>query len=87
MNLDQIVSQLKKERDDLDRAVAALEGIRGKRPQSQKVHLKSETVQGPTKVRKGLSAAVRRRISLAMKKRWAEKRAKLVPVRKNAKAA
>jgi len=87
MNIGQIVSELKKERDDLNRAIAALEGIGGRRPQTGKISEKGSTAQTSRKRRRGLSAAGRRRISEAMKKRWAERRAKVTPVRKSAKAA
>jgi hypothetical protein len=87
MNIGQIVSELRKERDNLDRAIAALEGIGGTRPRTGKISEKVSTAQTSRKQRGGLSAAGRRRISEAMKKRWAERRAKVTPVRKSAKAA
>jgi len=87
MNIGQIVSELKKERDDLNRAIAALEGIGGRRPQVAKISKKASTAKPSRKRRRGLSAAGRRRISEAMKKRWAERRAKVTPVRKPTKAA
>jgi hypothetical protein len=87
MNIKQIVSQLKKERDDLNRAISALEAIGGQ--QSRGAKNSEKTAPGKTlkKGRKGLSAAGRRRISEAMKKRWAERRAKVTPLRKSTKAA
>jgi hypothetical protein len=87
MNIGQIVSELKKERDDLNRAIAALEGIGGRRSQKAKISEKASTAQTSRKRRRGLSAAGRRRISEAMKKRWAERRAKVTPLRKSTKAA
>jgi hypothetical protein len=87
MNIGQIVSELKKERDNLNRAIAALEGIGGRRPHTGKISEKASSTQTSRKPRRGLSAAGRRRISEAMKKRWAERRAKVTPVRKSAKAA
>jgi len=87
MNLGQIVSELKKERDDLNRAIAALEGIGGGRSPKGKISEKASTAQTSTKRRRGLSAAGRRRISEAMKKRWAERKSKVTPLRKSAKAA
>ena len=87
MNLGQIVSELKKERDDLNRAIAALEGIGGRRSQKRKISEKAPTAQPSAKRRRGLSAAGRRRISDAMKKRLAERRPKITPLRKSAKAA
>lgn len=87
MNLGQIVSELKKERDDLNRAIAALEGIGGKQPEVSKSSGKPSTAKISKKGRSGISAAGRKRISEAMKKRWQERRAKVTPVRKASKAA
>jgi len=87
MNLGQIVSELKKERDDLSRAIAALEGIGGKQTQASKISGKRSTAKISKKGRRGISAAGRKRISEAMKKRWQERRAKVTPVRKASKAA
>jgi hypothetical protein len=87
MNLGQIVSELKKERDDLNRAIAALEGIGGKQHQVSKLSGKPSTAKISKKGRGRISAAGRKRISEAMKKRWQERRAKVTPVRKPSKAA
>ncbi len=87
MNIGQIVSELKKERDDLNRAIAALEGIGGRRSRKVKISEKTSTAQTSRRRRRGLSAAGRRRISEAMKKRWAERRSKVTPLRKSTKAA
>jgi hypothetical protein len=68
-----IVSELKRERDRLNRAIAALEGIDGARTGS-------ERRGAPTlvKAKKGrhLTAEGRKRLSEMMKKRWAERRRK-----------
>ena len=87
MNIGQIVSELKKERDDLNRAIAALEGIGGKQPKVSKTAGKPSTAKISKKGRSGISAAGRKRLSEAMKKRWQERRAKVTPVRKPSKAA
>jgi len=60
-----ILSQLKSERDRLSRAIAALEGVgaAATRPKA-----------GGTRKRGKLTAAGRKRISEAMKKRWAARR-------------
>ena len=68
MDRDQILQQLKAERDRLTRAIEALDG-----------HNTYKTAQavssrGKTSSRKGISAAGRRRLSQLMKKRWAERR-------------
>jgi hypothetical protein len=86
MNLDQIMSELKKERDDINHAIAALEGISGRRHQTSTIPRKASTPQVRKRVG-GISAAGRKRLSLAMKKRWAERRAKITQLRKSSKAA
>jgi hypothetical protein len=65
MNLEEIVEQLKAERERLDNAIAVLNGASG-----------TQTTQntgrpGPRK----MSAAARARISAAQKKRWAAQKA------------
>ena len=87
MNLGKDVSELKKERDLFDRTIAVQEEIGGRRPRGGKTSETASTTQTSGKRRRGLSAAGRRRIFEAMKKRWAEQSAKLTPVRKPAKAA
>ena len=66
MNVDQVVQQLKEQRDRLDAAIQALQGARGRgRPPG------STNKSGK---RRSLSPAARKRISQAMKKRWAERK-------------
>jgi len=62
MNVDEVVHQLKQQRGRLDAAIHALEGVsvRGKR-----------RGRPPGNTRPTMSAAARKRISQAMKKRWA----------------
>jgi hypothetical protein len=69
-----IVSELKRERDRLNRAIAALEGTDGARTGSEK-----RAAPALVKAKKGgrrLSAEGRKRLSEMMKKRWAERRRK-----------
>ncbi len=65
MKIDQILGELKAERDRLDRAIAALEGA-------------ARGVAAPAKRgrrrRRHMSAEARRKIGAAMKKRWAERK-------------
>jgi hypothetical protein len=70
------VAELKRERDRLDRAIAALEA-----PDTTAVGAKRRvaTAQAGTsrkKKRGGLTPAGRKRLSEMMKKRWAERRKK-----------
>jgi len=68
MNVDDVVQQLKQQRDKLDAAIQALEGTsgrgkrRGRPPGSANKSAKRRT----------MSAGARKRISAAMKARWAE---------------
>jgi hypothetical protein len=64
MDTQAILTQLKEERDQIQRAIDALEGtkaITGKR-------------RGSKPGRRTMSADARRRIGLAMKKRWAARK-------------
>jgi hypothetical protein len=76
LELTKIVSELKTERARLDRAIAALEGAAAGR--SLPVARKSAAAKPATapKKRGGLTAAGRKRLSEAMKKRWAERKKK-----------
>jgi len=72
LDIDRIVSELKKERDRIARAIAALEAVG-----SQGAARKSS---GPRQVarrkRGGITPEGRKRLSEAMKRRWAERRRK-----------
>jgi hypothetical protein len=62
---ESIIAELEAERNRLDSAIAALQGARAK-------HV---TVSGkPDGRRRTLTPAARRKIGLAMKKRWAERK-------------
>jgi hypothetical protein len=89
VNLQQIVAELKAERDKLDTAIAALNGVstqprRGRPP-------KAVQTSARPKRRRRMSAAARRKMSRLLKQRWAQgkmKRAKASkPVRRMSKAA
>jgi hypothetical protein len=77
-----IVSELKKERDRLSRAIAALEGTDGARTSSKK--LAAPTLIKAKKGGRGLTSEGRKRLSEMMKKRWAERRRKGTVSRKAA---
>lgn len=74
MNVNQMLTELRQERAALDEAIAVLEriarsGTRGRgRPPSW---LPAETNSGPKRV---LSAATKKKMALAQRKRWAEYR-------------
>ena len=82
MDIVAIVSELKRERDRLNRAIAALEGTDGARTSS-----KRRAAPTLVKAKKGghrLTAEGRKRLSEMMKKRWAERRRKGTVSRKAA---
>ena len=75
MDLTQIVEQLKAERNKLEAAIQALEGLggissRGRRRGRPPGHKNKPADARPTG-RRQLSAAARKRIAEAMRKRWA----------------
>jgi len=70
MDIHNIVGDLKKERDRIDRAIAALEGLGSGRRRGRPAG--SHTVS--RRQRRHMSAAARRRISEMMKQRWAERK-------------
>ena len=77
MEIDKIVADLKKERDRLVKAIAALVGVgsvgTGKR-RGRKPGPKASTTTG--RRRGGISKEGRKRLSELMKKRWADRRKK-----------
>ena len=74
MDLDKLVADLKKERDRLGKAITALLGSvlsgGGKKTGRPKGSTSKKRKRG------GLTPEGRRRLSIAMKKRWAERRKK-----------
>jgi hypothetical protein len=69
LDLDKIIAELKREREKIGRAIAALlEGAA--------VRSKGTTRKAGRKRQGGITAEGRRRLSLAMKQRWADRRAK-----------
>ena len=75
MATEHILALLIQERDKLNRAIEALQGTT-KRPGRPPKNLSSDGgVEGGGKKRKPLSAATRKKMARAQKKRWAEKQA------------
>jgi hypothetical protein len=73
LDLEIIVADLKQERDRISRAIAALEGSNSPRIARR---MGVTTVGSNGKKRGGLTPPGRRRLALAMKKRWAERKKK-----------
>ena len=71
MSIETILADLKREREQLDDAIAALEGSAGSAPG----RASDRGTSGPRR-RGGITPEGRRRLSEAMKKRWAERRKK-----------
>jgi len=72
MDIQSILSDLKRERARLDQAIAALEG--GSEPRRRGRPVGSGS--GKSHPRRHMSAAARKRISEMMKQRWAERKKK-----------
>lgn len=81
MNSQQIVTELKAERSRLDRAIAALDGANTPRATVARQQPSSHDAGAPRK-RHHMTAAGRKRLSMLMKQRWAEKRKKNLSGRK-----
>ena len=75
MNIAEIVSELKTERNRIDGAINALEGLspNGAANNHAPKHVQAAGAQKSG----GLTAAGRKRLSELMKKRWAERRKKV----------
>ena len=75
MDIDRILTELKQERDRLDRAIAALEGTEsGGGPSSPATPPKKKA--SAEKPARGMTPQGRQRMSRGMKQRWAEARKK-----------
>ena len=73
LDIERIVADIKKEKDRISRAIAALQKV-GSPGGGEKRSGSPSTVSN--KKKRGLTPAGRRRLSLMMKKRWAERRKK-----------
>jgi len=82
MDIQTIVSDLKAERNRIDRAISALEGLTSSSSPRRGRPPKAKRAAASGKHRRGMSAAARKRISEAMKKRWATWHGKSAPKRK-----
>jgi hypothetical protein len=77
VDTDRIVEELKQERARLDRAIAALDGPASPKAVASKVRVSAQQpVASQETKRSGMTPEGRKRLSLAMKKRWAERRKK-----------
>jgi hypothetical protein len=77
LDTDRIVEELKHERARLDRAIAALAGSASSKVVTRKARVTAQQPVEPQETKRGgMTPEGRRRLSLAMKKRWAERRKK-----------
>jgi len=72
MDIQNILGDLKRERERIDRAISALEGLGSGRRRGRP----SGSHAGAKRPRRHMSAASRKRISEMMKQRWAERKKK-----------
>jgi hypothetical protein len=75
LDTQEIVKELKAERNRLDKAIVALDGANDTAATVATDEPTSNGIQAPRK-RHGMSAEGRKRLSMLMKKRWAERRKK-----------
>lgn len=74
MDLDKLVAELKEEADRLGRAIAALLGSALSGGGKKKSVGRPKGTASKSRKRGGLTPEGRKRLSIAMKKRWAERR-------------
>jgi hypothetical protein len=82
MDIQALVSDLKVERNRIDQAISALEGLASSSPPRRGRPHKAKTALPTASKRRRMSTAARKRISEAMKKRWATWHGKSAPKRK-----
>src|SRR5271166_1100555 len=82
MDIQNLVSDLKAQRDRIDHAISALEGLASSASARRGRPPKANQTAPAARKRPGMSAAARKRISQAMKKRWATWHGKSAPKRK-----
>jgi len=75
LDITKIVADLKSERDRLSRAISALEGAASGTAMKKAAAVRA-TPGRPRGRRGGISAEGRKRLSEAMKRRWAERKRK-----------
>jgi hypothetical protein len=85
MDIQNILSELKAEFSRINHAIAALEGLFSSAPRRGRPPKSKALAPAPTKKRRTMSAAARKRISKAMEQRWAKWKGKSAP--KQVKAA
>lgn len=76
MDIQNILADLKRERERLDKAIGALEGLGTQTRRRGRPVGSHQAATTPKRKRRHMSAASRKRISEMMKQRWAERKRK-----------
>ena len=76
MDLEAVIAELKSEGEKISRAIAVLMGLGGTQVVRKKKITAPRGATSKPKKRGGITPAGRRRLSIAMKKRWKERRKK-----------
>jgi hypothetical protein len=79
VNLENLLAELRSERGRIDQAISALEGLAGPPGPRRGRPPKSGATPTVTPRRRRMSASARKRISEAMKQRWAKWKGKSAP--------
>ena len=79
MDISSVVTQLRQEIEHIERAIAALVGLGSQPPRRGRPPTMSQAKSVPVKKRRRISPAARKRISAAMKQRWAKWKGKSAP--------
>jgi hypothetical protein len=72
MDTERILTELRSQRDRLNQAIAAIEGISSNGARRSRTARRSATTALTHRGRHHLSAAGRKRLSMLMKRRWAQ---------------
>jgi hypothetical protein len=75
MNIDEIIQQLRSERDRIDQAIIALEGSKSGPARMMRTNNSKPQHTAKRRGRPAMSTAERKKLSIQMKKRWAERKA------------
>jgi hypothetical protein len=86
VNLDNILAELRSQRARIHQAISALEGSAGLSAPRRGRPPKSQTAPATRQKRRTMSAATRKRISAAMKQRWAKWKGKTAPKKSKSRA-
>jgi hypothetical protein len=79
MDIQNILSELRAEFSRISHAIAALEGLFSSAPRRGRPPKSKTAAPAPSKKRRTMSAAARKRISEAMKQRWVKWKGKSAP--------